>query len=91
MPTLTLNAFAIPQPALTAIPQQIQLPVGPLTAENKFPAMIRNNASTPVKLSDPSVNAEGVKAQVQENEPGKSFTVNLTFPTGFPGATGQAG
>ena len=83
MPTLSLNAVAMPQPALVAMPQHIQLPAGPLAADYKFPAMIRNNSHTPITLSDAAVNADGATVQLQEIEPGKNFRLNVGFPTNF--------
>ena len=82
MPALSVTVYAMAQPALVALPQQIQVPAS-LTPEYRYPATIRNNGHTPVKLSDPAVNAEGVTVQMQEIEPGKSFRLNLGFPTNF--------
>ena len=68
---------------------QIQLPAGPFATEYRYPAMIRNNSSKPVQLSDPAVSAPGATVQLQETEPGKTFRLNLSFPAQFqaqPGA-----
>jgi hypothetical protein len=89
MPTLSVNAVAMPQPALVAMPQLIQLPAGPLAPDYRFPAMVRNNSHTPLKLSDPSVNADGATVQLQEIEPGKNFRLNVGFPTNFQVRAGQ--
>ncbi len=89
MPNLSLNAVLMPQPALVAMPQQIQLPPGPLGQDFHYPATIRNNGHTPLKLSDPSVNAEGVTVQLQEIDPGKTFKLNVSFPTNFQARAGQ--
>jgi len=89
MPTVNVTTYAMPQPAIVALPQQIQLPAGPLRADYRYPATIRNNGHTPVKLSDPSVNAAGVTVDMQELEPGKNFRLNLGFPTNFTVHPGQ--
>lgn len=89
MPVLNVSAYAMPQPALVAMPPQIQLPPGPFSPEYRYPAMIRNNGSTPVKVSEPAVNAEGVTVQVQETQPGKLFTLNLSFAPTFKAMPGQ--
>lgn len=81
MPLLTLQVHANAQPALTAMPGFIRLPPGPLTPNYRQPVTIRNNSSTPVKLSEASVSAEGVTVQMTEVQPGKLFTLNLNFPT----------
>ncbi len=89
MPNLSVNVVVMPQPALVAMPQQIQLPPGPLSQDYHYPATIRNNGHTPLKLSDPSVNAEGVTVQMQEMDPGKTFNLNLSFTTNFQARAGQ--
>jgi hypothetical protein len=89
MPIVNITTYAMPQPAIVALPQQIQLPAGPFRADYRYPATIRNNGHTPVKLSDPSVNAEGVTVDMQELEPGKNFRLNLGFPTNFAVHAGQ--
>ena len=83
VPLLALTAHAMPQPALIAMPQAIRLPAGALGPNYRQPVTIRNNSSTPVKLSDPAVSAEGVTIQTTEVQPGKLFTLNVTFPTNF--------
>jgi hypothetical protein len=87
---LNVTAVVVPQPALSTAPPQINLPPGPIAAGRRFPAMIRNNTSKPVQLSDPAVNAPGVTVQVQELEPGKTFKLDLTFPAGFQPQPGTA-
>ncbi|PYI80621.1 MAG: hypothetical protein DME26_21220 [Verrucomicrobia bacterium] len=90
MPVLSVNAYAVPQPALVLMPQQIQLPAGPTKPDYRYPATLRNNSRTPVKLSDPSVNVEGATVQVREPEAGKTFTLTLAFPANFQAQPGQA-
>ena len=83
LPVVSVTAYAMPQPALVAMPQAIRLPTGPLTPNYRQPITIRNNSANPVQLSEPTVNAEGVTVQTTETQPGKLFTLNLTFPTNF--------
>ena len=83
MPIMSVTAYAMPQPALVAMPQAIRLPAGPLSPNYRQPITIRNNSSTAVTLSEPAVNAEGVTVQTTETQPGKLFMLNLTFPTNF--------
>jgi hypothetical protein len=83
MPLITVNAYAMPQPALMAIPQQIYLPGGPRDAEYRASVTIRNNTSTSVTLSEPAVNAEDVTVQLRETQPGKAYSVSVVFPASF--------
>jgi hypothetical protein len=83
LPIVSVTAYAMPQPALVAMPQAIRLPAGPLSPNYRQPVTIRNNSKNPVQLSDPAVNVEGVNVQTTETQPGKLFTLNLTFPTNF--------
>jgi hypothetical protein len=80
---LSVTAYTMPLPALAAMPPQIPLPAGPFATEYRYAAMIRNNSSKPVQLSDPAVNAPNVTVQVQEVEPGRTFRLNLAFPAHF--------
>jgi hypothetical protein len=89
MPTLSVNTVAMPQPGVVALPQQIHLPAGPLAPDYHYPAMIRNNSHTALKLSEPSINAEGATVDIQEIEAGKNFRLNLGFPTNFTVKAGQ--
>ena len=89
MPVLTLSGYAMPQPALAAMPAVIQLPAGPLKSGGHYFATIRNNSHTPVTLSDPMVNAEAVTVKMDEVEAGKSFKFTLEFPTNFQAQAGQ--
>jgi hypothetical protein len=89
MPVITITAIAIMKQALTATPAQITLPLAPLANSFTVPVSIRNNGAGPLTLSEPAVNVWGVDTQMQEVEPGRLFTVTLTFPTRFEVAPGQ--
>lgn len=88
-PSLSLTAMVMPQPAVIAVPQPIQLPPGPYSPEYRYPVTVKNNSRMMMTLSDPSINAEGVTIQVQEVEPGKHFTLNMGFPINFKIPAGQ--
>jgi uncharacterized protein DUF1573 len=83
MPLINITAYAMPQPALVAMPQAIRLPAGPLSPNFRQPVTIRNNSSTPVKITEPQVNVEGVTVQTTETQPGKMFMLSVSFPTNF--------
>ena len=88
-PALTVTAYAMPQPALVAMPPSVRLPTTPLKTEFKQLITIRNNSSSPIKLSDAEVNADGVSVQTDEVQAGKMFNVNLTFAPDFKAKLGQ--
>jgi hypothetical protein len=72
----------MPQPALVVSPLQITLPAS-LTAGHRHTQMIRNNSSTLMKVTEASVNAEGVTVQINESQPGKLFLLMVNFPANF--------
>ena len=90
LPRLTVNAAIMPQPAIVALPQQIQWPAGLLDRNYRFPVMIRNNSRAPLSLSEPVVNVEGATVEIQQVEPGKAFKLNLGLPPGFHARPGHS-
>jgi hypothetical protein len=90
MPVLNISAAAIVQPVLAAMPPQILLPGVALPNEYQFSMNIRNSSKSPVKLSNPSVNIEGVKVQMREVESGKVFALKLEFPPNLELQPGQS-
>jgi hypothetical protein len=89
MPVINVSAIAIVQPAVVVMPAQVTLPPGPLSSAFPCAVSIRNNAATPLTLSEPAVNASGVDVQIKEVQPGKQFTLSMTFPAGFQVVQGQ--
>ncbi len=89
IPMIKVNARVMPQPALAISPLQISLPAGSLSAGHRHTQMIRNNSSTPMKVTEATVNAEGVTVQVNESQPGKLFMLTVTFPADFRLPPGQ--
>jgi Protein of unknown function (DUF1573) len=82
-PIIRINTAAILQPTLAVNPPTIILPP-PTNMNNIKPVVyVRNNDSSPFKLSDPEVNVKGVGVQVREVQPGRYATLTLTFPQGF--------
>ena len=89
LPLVSITAYAIIQPAVTVAPAQILLQAGTLPAGYRPSATVRNNSTSLIELSDVSVNAPDVKAQVQTAVTGKLWTVTLSFPTNFHAPSGQ--
>lgn len=88
MPVINVSVSAALQPALVAIPNQINLP-GALNTTFKHNMHIRNNSATPIKVSDLAFTAEGVTGTITEAQPGKIFLVEVNFPANFRVPTGK--
>jgi hypothetical protein len=78
-----ITTLAMPQPPIQAVPGQIQLRPGPSVPAYTDLVTIRNNSRNAVKLLEASLNAEGVKVNVNEVEAGKVFALNIDFPANF--------
>ncbi len=89
VPVLAVTAHALILPALAATPTRITLPAGPLRPGTQEKVTIQNNGTNSLLLSDLSVNAPGVDAEVQEVQPGRAFVLVLNFPPGFQIRAGQ--
>lgn len=83
VPIIKVTAHIMPQPALVVSPLQITLPAS-LAAGHQHTQMIRNNSRTLMKVTEASVNAEGVTVKINEPQPGKIFVLQVSFPTNFP-------
>jgi hypothetical protein len=88
-PVLSVTAMANVQPPVTISPPQITLPAAPLAAKTAPTITIINNGTNNLKLSDAVVSVKDVEVQVQETQPGKTFTATLSFPPGFELTQGQ--
>ncbi len=89
-PTIPITIVANIQPAVMAAPPFINLPPGPLPKAATNSIAIQNNGGTNyLKLSEPTVNADGVKVEIKENQPGKTFSVILVFAQGFEVPAGR--
>lgn len=89
VPMVRVTTRVMPQPALAVSPLQIMLPVGTLNAGHRHTQMIRNNSSAPMKVTEATVNAEGVTVQINESQPGKMFLLTVTFPANFQARPGE--
>ena len=65
------------------IPEQVALPPGPLTTGITSGVTIRNYGTNLLELSDARVDAPGVEVRVREPQPGRLFTLTVSFPAGF--------
>ena len=88
-PTVSLTAYATVVAALSVIPPQVTLPFAPITSKLAPSVTIQNNSTNVLTLSEPTVNAKDVEVQLNELQPGKTFTATLKIPEGFEVAQGQ--
>lgn len=89
LPLVNVTAWANVQPAIVLSPAQIFLPAGRLPSIRPVPVAVRNNGTNTLVLTDPSVNAEGVEVQLKELQPGRFFTLTVSFPPGFEVPPGE--
>ncbi len=95
VPVIAIMTWANSQPPLTVVPMRIDLRPAPLATNQLAYLTIINNSTNPITLSEPSVDAsvdatKTVNVNVTQAQPGRYFTIKLTFPTGFelpPGRT----
>lgn len=83
LPVLTIPAWIVVQPAVTVIPTRLVLPRGPFTKPLVRDVSVRRLAGDALVLTEPTLNVEGIQAQMIELEPGTFYTMRLTFPPGF--------
>jgi len=83
MPKITFSTMANVQSAVSMMPSQILLPSGPLPNAVTNSVVIQYTGTNAFHLSDPLVNASGVKVRLNELKPGKIFQAALMFPKGF--------
>ena len=83
VPWLEIPVATIPRPAVLATPGIIRLPSGPLESDYRYPIRIHNYSPLLIRLSDPSVNTEGIRISIEEGEAGRDFMLTLIFPEGF--------
>ncbi|MGA2866132.1 MAG: DUF1573 domain-containing protein [Verrucomicrobiota bacterium] len=91
VPVISILTWANSQPAMNIVPLRIDLTQAPLPTNQLRYVTIINNSTNPVALSEPSVDAKDANITVTESQPGRYFTVVLTFPTGFELPAGRAG
>ncbi|HLX68039.1 MAG TPA: DUF1573 domain-containing protein [Verrucomicrobiae bacterium] len=85
---ISVFAMATVQSLVTVSPAQITVPAGPLSSNETVNVLIRNMASHPLVLSEPSVNAKGANPEINVSQPGRAFIASVEFPAGFQAAPG---
>lgn len=83
LPPISVNVYASIQPALSILPAQLNLPAGPLLQRLTPVVTIINNTTNKLTLKDPVITPSSLNVQLREVQPGKYFTLAITFPEGF--------
>ena len=89
VPTVSFTVYATMVAAVTVMPPQVTLPFAPISTKLTPSVTIQNNGANPIKVSDASVSSKDIAVQVNEIQPGKTFSATLTIPEGFEIAQGQ--
>ena len=83
MPLISVQAHAVKRPAVLFSPTQIVLPQTPLSAGINSSVTIMGMAAEPLVLSEPRLSFVGIEAQLRELQPGRLFSLSVSFPAGF--------
>ena len=91
MPVINVPAYVNVQPSIVSIPAHLSVQPAPLPGYVTNSITIQNNSQTNMlKLTEPTINYAGAEARVEEVDPGRKFTLFVTFPPTFeitPGKT----
>jgi len=90
VPVLSISSWIVVQAAVTVLPTQITVPPGPSPTAFTRDVSIRNLGANPLTLSKPVLDLDGVEGLLTEPQPGRLFTVRLTFPQGFELPAGRS-
>ena len=89
MPVINVTAWANVQPAVMVMPSQITLPHGSAGERDALDRLDPEQRDECAGVDEPAVNAKGVDVQVKEIQPGRYFTLTVSFPAGFEMAQGE--
>ncbi len=82
MPVINITAWANMQQTVMAMPAQVSLSAGPLPSNLTQTVWIQNRSTNAIKVTEPTINLEGANVQLKEFQPGRYFSLTLTFPPG---------
>jgi len=71
------------------MPAQITLPAAPLQGPVTPSILVQNNSTNLLQITEPAVNAPDVKIDLRETQPGRQFSIALTFPKGYEVPSGE--
>jgi hypothetical protein len=82
VPPLHVTAYATVQMQVTVLPQQINLPAGPLTNAITQTVSVYYRGTNAFNLSEPKISLAGAEAVIKPTQPGRVYAVSATFPAG---------
>lgn len=82
MALVTVNAYAVVQPAVTVSPSPLVLDPGPLGGR-KCLVSIDSRSTNALVLSEPNLSVPGATLKLNEVKLGKQFTLEVSFLPGF--------
>jgi hypothetical protein len=83
MPFVRVSAFAMVQPAIVVQPSRIILSAEALAAGTPLTVQIQNRSTNTLVLSEPVINSPGATVELRELQPGRIFSLGVTFPAKF--------
>jgi hypothetical protein len=86
-----VSVCANEQSPVLVSPKQLTLPETPVAAPERRAVMIRNFGAAPLSLSQVELDLPGVEPTLNVIQPGRLFSIVVTFPAGFQPPSGQLG
>jgi hypothetical protein len=83
IPEIRITTHAVERVAVTVSPAQLTLPAGPPRSAQRPFITVRNNATTPLVLSNATINLPGASVEIKELQPGRLFTLSPILPEDF--------
>ncbi len=88
-PSINVPVVVVRKQLINPMPSTMTIPAGPITNSETISVFLQNQGSRPVVLSEPSVNVQGVEAEISTSQPGRVFAAEVTFPSGFQVPAGK--
>lgn len=89
IPEIRITTHAVERVAVTVSPAQLTLPAGPPRSAQRPFITVRNNATTPLVLSNASINLPGASVEIKELQPGRLFTLSPVLPEDYSPTPGR--
>lgn len=89
MALVTVNAYAVVQPAVTVSPSPLVLDPGPSDGARRYSISIESRSTNILVLSEPMLDVQGAALKLTEVKPGRQFTLDVTLPPGLKLPTGK--
>ncbi len=89
LPELRVPVMAFVRPAVSLVPALVRVPIGKPAEASTSVVTIHNISARPLELSEPTINLEGAKLDIQELQTGKVFRVTFHLPADATLVPGQ--